>query len=138
MRDTNREVIRDYRERDGNAPGAEVPLVLITTIGRSSGRPHTIPVAVQHDGDDLVVAGSMGGSPRHPQWYLNLVADSLVIVEHEGGTYAARATTVPEGPDRDRLFALMNEVIPGLDRYQERARESRLIPIVVLRRETAG
>ena len=137
MRETNREIIADYRERGGNAPDAEVPLVLITTIGRASGRPHTTPLAVQLDGEDLVVAGSMGGSPHHPQWYLNLVADSSVIVEYEGHTYAARATTVPEGPERDRLLAVMNEVIPGLYRYQERARESRLIPIVVLRRETA-
>jgi deazaflavin-dependent oxidoreductase (nitroreductase family) len=137
MRDVNRDVIAAYRASGGNEPGTAMPLVLLTTTGRSSGRQHTTPVAVQRDSDDLVVAGSMGGSPRHPQWYLNVVAHPIVTVEFEGETYRARATTVPAGAERDRLFTLMNEVIPGLHRYQEKAQASRQIPIVVLRREPA-
>jgi deazaflavin-dependent oxidoreductase (nitroreductase family) len=136
IRVTNKAVIAAYRERGGNEPGSVTPLVILTTRGRVSGKDHVTPVAVVQDGGRLVVAGSMGGLPRNPQWYENLLADPIITVEYEGETYRARATTVPDGPERDRLFTLMNQVIPDLHNYQERARATRQIPIVVLDRET--
>ena len=135
IRETNKVMIAAYRERGGSSPG-EMPLVLLTTRGRVSGTPHVTPVAVRRDGDRLVVAGSMGGLPKHPQWYLNIVADPVITVEYEGDTYRAGATTLPDGPERDRLFAMMNEVIPDLHVYREKAAATRQIPIVVLERMT--
>jgi deazaflavin-dependent oxidoreductase (nitroreductase family) len=136
IRVTNRAVIAAYRERGGNEPDSATPLIILTTRGRVSGTEHVTPVAVAQDGSRLVVAGSMGGLPRNPQWYENLLADPVITVEYEGETFRAHATTVPDGPERDRLFTLMNQVIPELHKYQERARATRQIPIVVLDRET--
>lgn len=133
IRDVNAGVIKAYRdeqtyERDG------MPLVLLTTTGRRSGKQHTTPVAVQTDGDRLIVAGTMGGLPRHPQWYLNLQATPDLTVEFRGDRYPARASTVPPGPERDRLAALMAESLPELPRYEAKAAASRQVPIVLIER----
>jgi len=135
IREANKAVVEAYRARGGNEAGATTPLVILTTRGAQTGNDHVTPVAVQPDGDRLIVAGSMGGLPHHPQWYRNLLADPTLVVEYEGETYPAQASTVPDGPERDRLFTLMNQVIPDLDKYQERAKATRQIPIIVLERE---
>jgi deazaflavin-dependent oxidoreductase (nitroreductase family) len=133
IRDMNAEVIAKYRAEDKD-PLEPVTVVLLTTTGRKSGNPHTTPVAFQEDGDRIIVAGSMGGLPKHPQWYLNLQANPELIVEHGSERFRAKATTVPDGPERERLFARMNEVIPDLHLYAEKAAGKRTIPIIVLDR----
>jgi deazaflavin-dependent oxidoreductase (nitroreductase family) len=132
MRERNKEVIANHRANGGKAAEGQMPLVLLTTTGAKSGKEHITPVCVREDGADLVVAGSKGGMPDHPQWYRNLVANPELTVEYLGDTYRARATTVENSTDRDRLFQMMSEVIVGLYQYQDRCRESRQIPIVRL------
>src|ERR1700728_2067278 len=131
IRETNKQIISRYRENGGRGDEDAV-LVLLTTTGERSGKPHTTPVCVQEDGDRLIVAGTMGGRPIHPQWYRNLLANPELTVEYRGDTYQAKATTVLNGPDRDALFARMSEVIPGIYGYQDRAASFRQIPIVAL------
>jgi deazaflavin-dependent oxidoreductase (nitroreductase family) len=131
MRERNKKVIPRYRESSGMGEGMEY-LVLLGTTGASSGKTHLTPVCVQQEGDDLIVAASMGGVPANPQWYDNLLADPELTIEFRGRTYRARATTVANGPERDALFARMSEVIPGLYGYQDRAAPFRQIPIIRL------
>ena len=134
MREQNKTVIANFRETKGEAAAGRMPLVLLTTTGTKSGREHTTPVCVREDGGDLIVAGSMGGMSRHPQWYRNLVAHPELTVEYGSETYRAEASTVENSADRDRLFQMMSEVIVGLYQYQDRCRDHRQIPIVRLRR----
>jgi deazaflavin-dependent oxidoreductase (nitroreductase family) len=135
IRERNREIVARYRET-GGAGDDQAAFVVLTTTGAKSGNEHVTPVCVQQDGDRLIVAGTMGGMPRHPQWYRNLVANPELTVEFRGATYRARAETLPNGPERDALFARMNEVIPGAYGYQDRCRDQRQIPIVALVRVT--
>jgi deazaflavin-dependent oxidoreductase (nitroreductase family) len=131
IRETNKQVITRYRE--GGGSGAEdAGLVLLTTTGVRSGKPHTTPVCVHDDGNRLIVAGTMGGLPTHPQWYRNLLANPELTVEYRGNRYRATATTLSNGPERDALFARISEVIPGIYGYQDRAAPFRQIPIVAL------
>jgi len=131
IRETNKQVINRYRESGGTSEG-EAALVLLTTTGARTGQAHTTPVCVQEDGKRLIVAGTMGGRPMHPQWYRNLLANPELTVEYRGAKYAARATTLGNGPERDALFARMSEVIPGIYGYQDRAAPFRQIPVVAL------
>jgi deazaflavin-dependent oxidoreductase (nitroreductase family) len=117
------------RSNDGNAN-----LVILTTTGRKSGRQHDKPLCARSDGADVIIAGTAGGQPAHTQWYLNLVAEREVIIEFQGETYPAIATTVENSLDRDRLFALIGEEITGIYEYQDRCRDTRQIPIVRLGR----
>jgi deazaflavin-dependent oxidoreductase (nitroreductase family) len=135
MREQNEALIAQYRADAGrNADGTPMVQVLLTTTGERTGRQFTTPVNVVEDGDGLVIAGSKGGLPDHPQWYRNLLAHPGLTVEYLGDTYAATATPVPNGTERDRLYALLAEVIPGLYRYQDRCRETRQIPVIRLER----
>ena len=109
-------------------------LVILTIKGAVSGTERDKPVCVRKDGDDLFVVGSAGGQPRHPQWYTNLVANPEITVEYLGERYPAVAETEPNGPERDRLYALLSEEVPGLYGYQDRCRETRQIPLVRIRR----
>ena len=125
------EHIRKYRETNGEVGylwnGA--PCLILTTKGRRSGQVRDSALICNFDGDNCVIVGSMGGAPKHPQWYLNLTADPNVTVQVKGERFSATARTA-EGAERDRLWELMCEVWPNYDQYQERT--TRRIPVVVL------
>src|SRR2546421_8370169 len=127
------EHVRVYRETEGKRGylwrGA--PILLLTTVGRRSGEPRTMPLIHRTDGDRFVVVASKGGWKDNPLWYENLRADPDVTIEVKGETIPVRASTA-EGEERARLWSLMTEVWPDYDSYQERA--EREIPIVVLSR----
>ena len=120
-----------YRASSGRLLGrlAGMPVLLLTTTGRESGRPRTAALTYFRDGADLVVIGSFGGSDLPPAWWLNLQRDPRASVLIGGTTsrVTARAATAV---DHDRLWPLVTTTHPGYARYQERT--VRPIPIVLL------
>jgi F420H(2)-dependent quinone reductase len=122
---------RVYRASEGRLLGrlAGMPVLLLTTTGRRSGRPRTAALTYFRDGADLVVIGSFGGSDLPPAWWLNLQRDRRASVLIGGTTskVTARAATAEE---HDRLWPLVTAAYPGYAHYQERT--ARLIPIVML------
>ena len=133
MSDYNAGIIAEFRGNAGRVGGRWEgrDLLLLTTTGRKSGRPHTTPMVFTRDGDRLLVYASKGGAPAHPDWYLNLVADPRVVVEVGSERYDAIATPL-EGGERDREFAAQAARNPAFAEYQERT--SRVIPVVALKR----
>jgi deazaflavin-dependent oxidoreductase (nitroreductase family) len=127
------EHVRVYRETDGQRGydwrGAQI--LLLTTVGRNSGDPRTMPLIHRVDGERWVVVASKGGWPQHPGWYQNLQANPDATIQVRGEEVPVRATTA-EGEERSRLWSLMTEVWPSYDEYQ--ARTDREIPVVVLSR----
>jgi deazaflavin-dependent oxidoreductase (nitroreductase family) len=128
------EHVRVYRETDGEVgydwkEGS--PILLITHAGRRTGREYTNPLIFGRDGEDLVLVASQGGAPRHPDWYLNLVANPDVGVQVKADRFRAVARTA-EGEERERLWRMMNGIWRHYDSYQERT--TRKIPVVVLER----
>jgi deazaflavin-dependent oxidoreductase (nitroreductase family) len=115
--------------------GLGQPVLLLTTTGARSGQPRQTPLLHVTDGDDLVVIASRAGSSRHPSWYHNLRADPHVTVHARGrsGRYVAREA---EGEERERLWAMANDLYAGYDAYQQRA-GGRRIPVIVLRPDDA-
>lgn len=129
MKAHNRQVIEEFRSSGGSAHGR--PMLLLTTTGARTGRAHTAPLMFIPHGDDLLVVASNAGAPAHPDWYRNLVAHPRVTVEVEGEKYQADAV-VPEGDERDRIFAGVVEQYPFFADHQDQV--ARTIPVVVLRR----
>ncbi|QGV80718.1 nitroreductase/quinone reductase family protein [Streptomyces ficellus] len=130
--DFNLPIIEEFRANHGRVGGwlEGARLVLLTTTGARSGKPHTTPVGFYADGDGrILVIASAAGAPQHPAWYHNLVARPRVTVETGVLTYEAEATVLT-GEDRDRAFARAVEVEPGWAAYQ--AKTSRVIPVVAL------
>jgi deazaflavin-dependent oxidoreductase (nitroreductase family) len=108
---------------------AGMPVLLLTTTGRRSGRPRTATLTYFQDGGDLLVIGSFGGSDLPPAWWLNLQRDprANVLIHGKTSKVTARAATHEE---HDRLWPLVTETNPGYARYQKRT--ARPIPIVLL------
>lgn len=126
--------VERYRETGGEVGhiwkrGSKI--LLLTTRGRVTGNPGTVPLIYENDGDGLVIVASKGGAPTHPGWYRNLAKTPEVEVQVLDEVFPARARTV-EGDERERLWRLVNEQWPDYDRYAERT--DRRIPVVVLER----
>lgn len=104
-------------------------MLLLTTRGRRSGTPHTVPLLYLEEGGAPIVIASWGGRDYHPDWYLNIVEEPAVEVTIDGDRRTARARTM-EGAERQRWWRRAVAAYPGYARYQ--ARTEREIPIVVL------
>jgi deazaflavin-dependent oxidoreductase (nitroreductase family) len=133
------EHVRRYRETggkeghlwDSTAMGGSgpVPCLLLTTVGRRSGKQMTHPLVYGVDGTRYVIVASKGGADTQPQWYFNLLADPEVTLQVGPDTTPARAL-LADGAERQRLWKLMTDVYPPYDDYQSKT--SRLIPIFAL------
>ena len=105
-------------------------MLLLTTLGRKTGRPHTVPLLYLRDGQDLVVVASWGGRPNHPHWYANLEAQPEAVVQ----VLRNRRPVVAEpldGVERERWWPVIVDAYQGYADYQ--ARTDRPIPVVRLR-----
>jgi deazaflavin-dependent oxidoreductase (nitroreductase family) len=123
--------ISTYVESDGehghDFRGA--PSLLLTTRGRRSGVLRRTALYYGVDGESYVVVASLGGSPKHPLWYLNLVADPRVHLQVGAEHFEGRArTATPE--EKPRLWKLMAAIWPAYDDYQKKT--DREIPVVVI------
>ena len=139
--DWAREHVERYREtggKDGHIwtgfdGKGNFPCLLLTTKGRKSGEARTTPLIYGRDGEDFVVVASTGGRPKHPNWYLNLDETGAVEVQVEADVFKATARGA-NAEERARLWPVMTAVYPPYDEYQERAKDSREIPVVILSR----
>lgn len=104
-------------------------MLLLTTRGRLSGKPHTVPLLYLREGDRFVVFASWGGRDYPPHWYLNLRADPNVKVQVAGRRLDCTARDA--GPtERDHWWAKATEAYDGYAVYQSRT--DREIPVVML------
>ena len=120
---------RQYLESDGanvDHPAAG-HLILLYTTGRTSGEIRRTPLRFFDDGDDLVVTASFRGSPKHPDWYLNILDDPNVWIRHNADLYEATASTL-EPEARDEMWAYIVSKAPHFAEYQEAT--DRIIPVV--------
>jgi deazaflavin-dependent oxidoreductase (nitroreductase family) len=107
-----------------------VPTLLLTTVGRKSGRVLTLPLIFGRDGANYIVVASKGGAPAHPAWYLNLQAEPVVQLQVKGEKFSAHAYTA-EGAERALLWPKMIEIYGPYAHYQTMT--DRHIPVVVLK-----
>jgi deazaflavin-dependent oxidoreductase (nitroreductase family) len=108
-------------------------VLLLTTIGAKSGEPRTTPLVFSRDGDTVVIIASKGGSPTHPAWYLNILANPIVTVEAGGETWQARATVVHDESERRRIYDQHARLHASFSEYEAKT-EGRIIPVILLER----
>lgn len=109
-------------------------LILLTTVGKKSGQPRTVPVVPFFDGNDVYVMASMGGAPTHPAWYNNLVANPDVTVQLGPDTWRARAVPL-EGKAREDIWARVKTEMANFGKYEQKT--TRVIPVVRLERQSS-
>lgn len=128
------EHVRRYLETDGEdgfTEGGMTNLVLTTVGRRTGGLRRTGLFFTEDDGRYILVASGAVASPKHPNWYLNLVHNPEVRVQIRADKFAALARTAV-GEERTRLWRLMTSLAPVYYEYEARCR--RLIPVIVLER----
>ena len=74
----------------------------------------------------------MGGSPKHPTWYLNVAANPDVWVRDGADLFEATATTL-EGEARDLAWNHFKESWSVFAGYEKKT--DRVIPVVRLARK---
>jgi deazaflavin-dependent oxidoreductase (nitroreductase family) len=119
-------------ERSGGTKGNTLrgmPIILITSVGAKSGKLRKTPLMrIEHDGEYAVVA-SLGGAPKHPVWFYNLVKNPQVELQ-DGPVkrdYVAREVT---GDEKTIWWERAVAAYPDYADYQKKT--SRQIPVFVL------
>jgi deazaflavin-dependent oxidoreductase (nitroreductase family) len=88
----------------------------LTTIGRRSGRKHSVIVGYFEDRGNLVTLAMNGWADGEPAWWLNLRAHPDATVDLVDGVRAVRARAA-EGEERSRLWARWREIGTRVDDY---------------------
>jgi deazaflavin-dependent oxidoreductase (nitroreductase family) len=116
--------------RIGQSAGG-ITNLLLTTTGRKSGEPRTVPLAYMEDQGRFVVVASNGGSDKPPGWWVNLRHQPAATVEVGTRTIPvlARETTDAE---RLRLWPRLKQANPFYGQYEQIT--ARRIPVVLLER----
>jgi deazaflavin-dependent oxidoreductase (nitroreductase family) len=99
------------------------------TTGRKSGTERKLPLVYGRDGDDYLVVASKGGAPKHPAWYLNLLANPDARIQVWSNVIPVTARTATPG-EKARLWSKMTTLWPDYEAYQQKT--ERDIPLVIL------
>jgi F420H(2)-dependent quinone reductase len=106
-----------------------VPILVLTTVGRRSGRRRSIPLGYLEHGTAFAVLASNAGNDRVPAWWLNLTAEPRADVLADGTRYDVTARQADALED-DALWERFAALNPGFDEYRRLA--GRRIPVVLL------
>lgn len=105
------------------------PVLLLTTVGRKTGRKRTTPLLYLRDNDRIAIVASNGGRDREPSWWTNLKDDPYAKTQIRGEkkNMIARKANADE---RSRLWPLLAKMYPSYNEYQKKTK--REIPVVIL------
>ncbi|PXA68069.1 nitroreductase family deazaflavin-dependent oxidoreductase [Cryobacterium arcticum] len=122
----------DLYETSGGTKGTTLrgmPVIVLTTLGAKSGKVRKAPLMrVEHDGSYLAVA-SLGGSPKNPVWYANVVAHPLVEVQ-DGPVRQDMTAREITGDEKAVWWERAVAAYPPYADYQKKT--DRIIPVFLL------
>jgi len=99
--------------------GLDMPLCFLTTTGRKSGEPRTVPLLfITTDSGAPAIAASNFGRQTHPAWALNLEATPAATLEVDDtakNVTARRAST----EETAELWPRFDGIWPGYEEYRE-------------------
>ncbi len=112
-----------------------MPTLELTTIGRKTGRKHSVLLTAPIvDGDTLVVVASRGGDPTHPAWFLNLRDNPSVEVSVQQGPTTKMTAHIATPEERAELWPRVVAAAKFYEGYQRKT--TREIPLVLLKPDT--
>ena len=127
----------DEYESSGGTKGTTMrgmPVIILTSKGAKSGKIRKTPLMrVEHGGTYAVVA-SLGGAPKHPVWYHNLLSHPHVELQ-DGRVKQDLTAREVTGPEKATWWDRAVAAFPDYAEYQKKT--DRLIPVFVLERGTS-
>jgi deazaflavin-dependent oxidoreductase (nitroreductase family) len=122
----------DLYESSGGTQGTDMnglPVIILTSLGAKTGKVRKTPLMrVENDGEYAVVA-SLGGAPKHPVWYYNLIANPHVELQ-DGPVRRDYQAREVKGAERDTWWDRAVAAYPDYAEYQKNT--DRTIPVFVL------
>ena len=120
-----------YR-RTGGSFGGKVqglPVLLLTTTGRKTGKQFTTPVGFFEDQGNYIICASNAGADQHPGWFRNIQQDPHVEIEIKDQRMTATAE-ITSGAERQRLWTRLTELAPSYQNYTRKT--ARELPMIML------
>lgn len=106
-----------------------MPVIVLTSVGNKTGKLRKTPLMrVQHEGRYLAVA-SLGGSPKNPVWYYNLIANPNVELQ-DGPVKQDMTAREVTGDEKEQWWERAVAAFPYYAEYQTKT--EREIPVFVL------
>jgi deazaflavin-dependent oxidoreductase (nitroreductase family) len=123
-------IYRFSRGKIGNRLGT-LEILLLTTTGRITGRPRSVPLLAIPYGDNYVLVASFGGSPVNPNWFENIKQSPYVLIRVGPIVKRAKASVIePTDADYERLWGAATTIYDGFNHYKRLT--LRPIPVVLI------
>jgi F420H(2)-dependent quinone reductase len=134
VRDQVAEYERSGGQRANTLRDTGLPIIVVTARGNKTGKVRKFAVMrVEHDGQYALVA-SVGGAPKNPAWYHNLVADPGSVAIQDGPEPFDVAVREVAGEEKARWWERAVAAYPPYAEYQTRT--ARQIPVLVAARRS--
>jgi deazaflavin-dependent oxidoreductase (nitroreductase family) len=109
-----------------------MPIILLRTKGGRTGAIRKTPLMkVEHDGEYALVA-SLGGAPKHPVWYYNLLAHPQHVRIQDGPEPFDVVVREVTGDEKAEWWNRAVTAYPPYEEYQ--AKTERQIPVLIASR----
>jgi deazaflavin-dependent oxidoreductase (nitroreductase family) len=132
VRDQVEEYERSGGERGNTLLDTGLAIIVLTTKGARSGAIRKTPLMrVEHEGEYALVA-SVGGAPKHPVWYHNLLANPQHVRIQDGPEPFDVAVREVTGDEKAQWWSRAVAAFPTYEEYQ--AKTERQIPVLVATR----
>ena len=106
-----------------------MPVLILTTVGRKTGKKRVNPVVYIRDGTNYVVVAANNGADEHPAWFLNLKGNPRITMEVDDKELPVIARQA-SADEQARLWPRLVERGPFFEGYKKKSKRD--IPIVVL------
>ena len=124
--------VQIYRLTGGRILGKaeNAPMLLLEHVGRKSGQKRTTPLVYIRDGEDVLLVASMGGSPKHPSWFMNLREMDETTVQIGSRKQRVRPQVLTKA-EKAKVWKRVVQTWPAYQAYQDRT--DREIPVIRLK-----
>jgi deazaflavin-dependent oxidoreductase (nitroreductase family) len=119
---TNVWLLKASKGRLGNS-FLGVPVLLLTTTGRKSGRQRTQPLYYLETDDQIVLVASNAGTTTDPAWLLNLQAQPNVSIDVRGHIRKMTAH-VASAEEKAGLWPQLTTMFPKWQMMEDRSQRS--------------
>jgi F420H(2)-dependent quinone reductase len=135
-RDWVRDQVEGYESSRGQRANTlrdtGLPIIVVTSVGNKTGKVRKTPLMrVEHNGEYALV-GSVGGAPKHPQWYYNLRANPSRVTVQDGAEPFDVTVHELSDPERRVWWDRAVEAYPPYAEYETKTQ--RRIPVFLATR----
>jgi deazaflavin-dependent oxidoreductase (nitroreductase family) len=135
-RDWVREQVETYEASQGQRANTlrdtGLPVIIVTNVGGKSGKVRKTPLMRVEYGGAYALVASVGGAPKHPQWYFNLRANPERVAIQDGAEPFDVVVRELSGQERETWWQRAVAAYPPYAEYQTRTQ--RQIPVFLASR----